>query len=249
MDSIRTRRRSKSLPKIPVAKRGRSAKSKDLGKTTRAHIRYKAHDADGKEINVPGVTTITGQMNKPFLVGWANRLGLDGIDSQKYTEEAQKIGSAAHEMVEASLQGRDPDLHEFTAGQIERANYGFSEFEKWRSEHEVEVILTETPLVSERFKYGGTLDFYGRVDGLPTLMDFKTSGDLYPEHGWQIGGLSILLNEHRYALKGARLLRIGRSEEEGFDDHVFNGIQVLNARKVFLALLNLYHVKREAGYK
>lgn len=231
------------MAKIPAAKKGR----KDLGKSTRAHIRYKSHDAEGKEFNVPGVTTVTGQYNKPFLVGWANRLGLEGYDSQLYTEEAQKIGSAAHEMVEADLQEREPDLAEYTAAQLERARYGFGEFKKWRSEHVVVPILTETPLISERFKYGGTLDFYGLVDEVPTLMDFKTSGDLYPEHGWQVGGLSILLQENKYELKGARLLRIGRSEEEGFDDHVMNGVQVARARRVFLALLNLYWTKKENG--
>jgi hypothetical protein len=220
----------------------RSKASKDLGPSVRAHIKYKL--ADGT--NVPGVTTITGQYNKPFLVGWANRLGLEGTDSMKYTEQAQKIGSAAHHMIESKLRNEEPRLREFTQEQIERAMYGFSEFERWQSEHIVEPILTETPFISERLKYGGTLDLYAKVDGTPNLVDFKTSADLYPEHGWQIGGLWNLLRENGYAVGGARILRIGRSEEEGFGDNVMNGVQVTNAFKVFRSLLGVYWAIKEA---
>jgi hypothetical protein len=102
--------------------------------------------------------------------------------------------------------------------------------------------------VSEKLRYGGQLDYYGLVDGVPTILDFKTSASLYPEHAAQLSAYWNLLGEAGHKVQGARLLRIGRSPEEGFDDHVLNGVQLTNAFKVFRALLNLYWVKKETGY-
>jgi hypothetical protein len=43
---------------------------------SKAHTIYKT--AEG--VRVPGATTITGLLNKPYLVPWANKLGLEGIE-------------------------------------------------------------------------------------------------------------------------------------------------------------------------
>ena len=65
-----------------------------LKKASKAHIRYKLKDGTV----VPGATTITGLLNKPFLITWANRLGLEGIDSTKYRDAAADIGTLAHQI-------------------------------------------------------------------------------------------------------------------------------------------------------
>jgi hypothetical protein len=229
----------------------RSAASKDLGPTTRAHIRYKIDlDGDGEaEFNVPGVTTITGQLNKPFLVGWANRLGLEGIDSSKYTEEAQKIGSAAHYLIECKLRQEEPDMEDFTLAQITKAGFGVGAFDKWASEHTVKPQILEGIFTSKKYRYGGQLDFYGEVDSVPTLLDFKTSSSLYPEHRLQVAGYWQLLREAGYPVKAVRVLRIGRTEDEGFDEVTFTGVQIVNGWKLFEKLLEFYWLRKELGDK
>ena len=64
-----------------------------LKKASRAHTRY--YTTDGTL--VPGSTTITGLLNKPALVKWANNLGLQGIDSSKYVDKAARVGTLIHE--------------------------------------------------------------------------------------------------------------------------------------------------------
>jgi hypothetical protein len=226
----------------PPTDEERAAKKarKDLGTKTKAHIRYSIL-VDGKKFNVPGVTTITGQMNKPFLVGWANRLGLDGIDSGKYTDEARDIGSAAHYLIESKLRGEEPNMDDFTMNQIKRAAFAVEAFDQWAAEHTVEPQLLEAVFVSEKYKYGGQIDFYGLLDKVPTILDFKTSSDLYPEHAWQVaGGYWNLLKENGHEVKGIRILRLGRTPDEGWDEHVISGVQTIKAWKMFRALLELY---------
>lgn len=58
-----------------------------LKKVTKAHTRYYLSDGT----LVPGATTVTGLLNKPALVKWANNLGLQGIDSSKYVDKAARV--------------------------------------------------------------------------------------------------------------------------------------------------------------
>ena len=70
-----------------------------LKKMSTAHTRYKTSDGQ----IVPGASTITGLLNKPMLVKWANNLGLQGIDSSKYTDKAASIGTLIHYLVECHI--------------------------------------------------------------------------------------------------------------------------------------------------
>ncbi|MBR3805105.1 MAG: hypothetical protein IKJ14_07150 [Clostridia bacterium] len=81
-----------------------------LKSMSKAHTRY--YDSTGAV--VPGATTITGLLNKPALVLWANRLGLEGIDSTKYVDKAAKIGTLIHYLVECHITKQTPDLTDFT---------------------------------------------------------------------------------------------------------------------------------------
>src|SRR5687768_11080950 len=74
---------------------GRGAGGEGMSKkpeTTRLSKRHTQYlTADGTL--VPGVTTITGQMDKPALAFAANRLGLQGIDSGVHWKGLAAIGT------------------------------------------------------------------------------------------------------------------------------------------------------------
>ena len=55
------------------------------------------------------------------------------------------------------------------------------------------------------------------VNGISTLIDFKTGKALYPENQIQVAAYWSLLLEHGYKVSGALILRIGRGEDEGFE--------------------------------
>ena len=40
---------------------------------------------------VPGVTTITGILDKPALKTWANKIGLQGIEIKKYVDSLAAV--------------------------------------------------------------------------------------------------------------------------------------------------------------
>ena len=212
-----------------------------IKKRSKAHQRYRL--ADGTI--VPGVTTILGVMNKPALVKWANNLGLQGIDSSVYVDETAKIGTLAHEMVQEYLGGPEWDRSAYNPGQIDLAENAVLSFFEWerRNVSSFETVFIEKQFVSETNRYGGTVDWYGELDEQMWLVDFKTCKALFPEHTYQTAAYWALLLEHGYRVDGVRILRIGRSEDEGFDDKIIGREEIEDAYRVFESALNLYRAK------
>ena len=183
---------------------------------TKTHIRYK--NQAGKI--VPGATTILGILNKPALVPWAWKLGTEGVDYRRYVDDKAEIGTLAHYLILCHLRGQEPDLSDYSQNQIDQAENAFLSYLEWEKSHPIEPILIETPLVSEVYQYGGTLDLLAKVNGSSWLIDFKTGKGIYPEMLYQLAAYRWLLRENGYGVDHARILRIGRDETEGFEEKV-----------------------------
>lgn len=210
---------------------------------SKAHIRYKT--SDGKV--VPGATTITGLLNKPYLIKWANNLGLEGIDSTTYTDEAAKIGTLAHALIQADLQGEELDMRQFSPVQVDLAENAVLSWYEWKKHHDISPVFCEKPFVSDKMKYGGTVDCYCMLDGRPVLLDFKTGKAIYEEYFVQLAAYAELLREAGLPVDECRILRVGRDATEGFEER-----SVTDTRKwfeIFRHLLDVYYLKKELGWK
>lgn len=208
-------------------------------KKAKAHTIYKTKDGT----RCPGVTTITGLLNKPFLVKWANNLGLKGIDSSKFVDEKASIGTLAHEMVLAHFKKEELNTSDYSKNQIEAAENSFDSFLNWESQHDLKPILVETPLVSEELRYGGTPDFYGDVDEVRTLLDLKTGRSVYQDYFYQLAGYRQLVEENGNEVKNCRILRIGTEEGEGFEEVQKDDLSLYY--EVFYHLLRVYYLQKE----
>lgn len=185
-------------------------------KKEKAHQRYYVENADGKKVRVPGCTTITGVLAKPALINWANRMGLQGIDTSSYVDSKARMGTCAHDMVEAFLLNEKPDLSEFSQVEIDAAENSMLSFLEWEAKHEYEVIGVEMQFSSQGFRYGGTCDIYWILDGVHTLTDLKTGKGIYPEMKDQVAGYKQLLIENGYPVEQVSILNIPRAEDERF---------------------------------
>ena len=145
------------------------------------------------------------------------------------------------------LKGEKVDTSDYTEKQIDLAETCFLKYLEWESQHKLDPILLEKPLVSEKYKYGGTLDFYGKIDGILTLLDFKTGKAIYPEHFYQLAGYRNLLIENRYKPARYIILRLGRDETEGFE--VIETKKLKFETKVFLKCAEIYHLQNEIKNK
>ena len=206
---------------------------------TRIHTQYKLENSQ----RVPSVTTVLGILAKPALLEWAWKCGVDGLDYKAVRDQAGGIGTLVHYLIMCDLKGEKPDTSEYSAQDIEKAETCLIKFWDWNKEHTLEPIMIETPLVSEVYRYGGTLDFFGIVNNELALVDFKTGKAIYPEHIYQVAAYRQLLLEKGHEVSHAQILRIGRNEDEGFEEQVITGFA--NAWELFLHCLAIYELQKE----
>lgn len=232
------------------------------GKFVKAHIRY----YNEAKKRLPGVTTIIGILNKPLLVNWANRIGLQGINVKDYVSDKADIGTLDHEMmftdlknVMAMLRPEGEILLEqvdenhvplrikgyFTGIQLEIAQNGFKKYLNWKKEHTITPIILEEGMVSEKFQFGGTIDNYSLFDGVLTLIDYKTCKALYLEHFIQVSAYRQLLRENGHKVRLTAILRVGRDENEGFEYHKIPAKKMALCWKLFKHCLAIYGLQKQ----
>jgi hypothetical protein len=202
----------------------------------RAHIRYKV---DGKA--VPGVTTVIGLRAKPALVKWANNLGLAGIDSSRYTDDKASIGTLAHQMILDHFMERKTDTADYTPNQVDAAENSLLSFFEWEKGKTITPVLIEAPLTST-IGYGGTIDLYAVIDGVRTLVDFKTGSGIYDEHYYQLAAYKNLILEAGQPVDQARILNIPRSEDEKFKEEVYTDFAL--GWEWFCTMLKIYQIEQ-----
>src|SRR5439155_24146959 len=129
------------------------------------------------------------------LVHWAWQLGIDGIDYRAARDSAGEAGSICHGWIEQHIHG-DPliDVPLPDAPELQQQAYqGYSAFCDWAESVQLEVLATEIPLVSEKYKFGGTPDALALVAGKPKLLDWKTSNAAYLEYVVQLAAYRQLI--------------------------------------------------------
>jgi hypothetical protein len=119
---------------------------------------------------------------------------------------------------------------------------GFNLFLKWEKQHELKPILLEEQLVSEKWKYGGTPDFYGWIDGEKTLLDFKSSG-VYSDQFIQLAAYKNLIEETNGKVDNCWVLvlptdkGLREAQREDVSDHW----------EIFTHLLEVYRLLKKIG--
>lgn len=206
-----------------------------------AHTIYKTRDGQ----RVPGVTTILGVLNKPALVPWANRLGLQGIDTRNYVDKLAGIGTLAHYMVECHIKKIKPDLKAFSPEEINLAENAFLSYLEWEKNQDIQYLESEIQLVSEEHLFGGTIDCYCLLNGKHALLDFKTSSGIFEEMKYQLAAYRCLLIENKYPVEACYILRIGRSEDEGFEVQKVDAKKLVTCWQIFFHARQIYELKKK----
>ncbi len=162
---------------------------------------------------VPGVTTVINRFKESGgLLHWAWQLGMDGKDYRAERDKAAEAGTIAHEMIDAWIHDREwqPPGKE-PEDMLAKAQTGFEAFLAWATSTHLEVVETEVSLVSERHRYGGTIDGIGRLNGETVLLDWKSSNRIYADYIVQVAAYVKLLEENRRErVTGIHLLRVGK---------------------------------------
>jgi len=125
--------------------------------------------------NFPAGKTFT--MNDKQLIRVEDTIKNAATDA---SDEAKQVGTDTHNYCEARLSNAPALMPSHP-----EATNACNAFENWLSGHKVEPMFLEKQLFSLRHIFCGTVDFIGKINGVLTLADFKTSKRLYNDHFMQ----------------------------------------------------------------
>lgn len=121
---------------------------------------------NGKKL--PSVTTVLGHFKKDKIIEWRNRVGAE--QANKISTRASVRGTKFHSLMEKYL-GNETNIFEGVMPDMKQAfNDIRSTIDKIDNIHYI-----ESPLYSEIIGLAGRTDVIAEFDGVPSIIDFKTS--------------------------------------------------------------------------
>jgi hypothetical protein len=209
-------------------------------KAARQHTIYKTKDGT----RVPGCTTIVGILEKPALKKWFWEMGQKGIELDKYVDELATIGTLAHYLIECHCNKVKPDLGDYTPNQVSLAENSAIKWIMWQDQVGFIPEKNELILVSERYRFGGTIDIIGTIKNRRVLIDIKTSKGIFQEHKTQVaGGYKLLADEHDLGIDDIIITRVGRNDTEGFQQVDIPSDEAKAHQRLFIALRDTYDAR------
>ena len=198
---------------------------------------------------VPGNTTICELWgaNKRQLMWWANKMGLEG----KTLEDAQKLeaeaGTLIHTLVEAELRSLPTTTIVIPPELKDKVENGLLGFYEWRDSSKLEVTHSELSLVSEKHRFGTTIDFPSRVNGRRRNVELKTADGLYETFLIQSAAQGAAWDETfpEDPVDGYVILRFGKADGSFHETFFPRGAPKMSAAwESFLHLRSLYDLAR-----
>jgi len=178
----------------------------------KAHITYK----NSKGQKVVGVTTALNLKSKPALIPWAYKRGKDGLELYESRDKAANIGTIVHARIMGYFRGYEINDCNISKETWQHTEESMKSFYEWARPRKVKPILVEMPMISEKYRFGGTPDVYGEMDNLLTLLDFKTGSGIYADQFLQVAAYSKMLKENGYNHKKIIILNIPKSKGDRF---------------------------------
>lgn len=197
---------------------------------------------------VPSVTWIAGYW--PKGVGFYKWLADKGWDEAEAVKQAAgDRGSRVHLAIEKILNGEEfridtkvMDKNRSSEGELYETELTYEEllcvksFLDWREAVKPETIATETVIFSDIHGYAGTVDYVCRIDGVPYVIDFKTSKQVWKEYELQVSAYRVALENGENPLY--------EKNPNGTDS---NTLVDMSGCKT--AILQLGYERNKAGYK
>lgn len=172
---------------------------------------------------VPSVTTAIGVIGAQSLIYWANKIGREGVSYWAFMKSAAAVGTLAHSLIEKEVKGECEDIEEKMAAcndaEKAKAMKAFSNFCRWAEKNDFQMLGSEMKLVSNKYNYGGTVDFFGILNGRKVIIDFKTSGSFQKKMFMQLGAYRQLLIENEVIdeIEEVLVLRLDKETDDYYE--------------------------------
>jgi hypothetical protein len=174
-----------------------------------------------------------------FLATLEGRIGKQKAH-KRTLDKAGEIGSQVHGLIEWNMRkqlgqkvGPEPSVQD-------DAQWAFMAFQDWANSVSLEPIYIEQTVFSKKHRYAGTMDLLARVNGVVTLVDFKTGKAIYGEAHLQNIAYQMALAEMGHCVaEGGLIVRLPKVQTDpGFETAVVP--EAMDYFPVFLAVCDVW---------
>lgn len=170
----------------------------------------------------PTVTALCDLLNKPQLITWANKLGLQGQTVKGYQQNAFDLGNKKHKEIEDFL------LH----GVVIDDNYKQNKIQELFND--CQIISIEESFENERYK--GRVDIRFSKNGINYICDFKTKYKrAYLEHYIQLVAYKMQFGCDK----------VGIIDLVNFELHELSLCNEKKYIELINSLINIFNIKQE----
>ena len=135
--------------------------------------------------------------------------------AKKKGEVAKAAGTEAHKWCENMVNHEIDETYEISVmPESVEAIKAITAFIKWKGNNQIQWLGSEMLVASDKYKIAGTLDGLAIVNGIPTLIDFKTSSQLSSSALLQVAGYDLMLEEMGFAVRQYLILRLPKDGKE-----------------------------------
>ena len=117
----------------------------------------------------PSVTTVLSILSEESIAKWRKRVGEE--EANRIGGRAAARGTAVHSLIEKYLQNEKDCRESFLPHVVQ----SLENLRPLLDKHVTKVYGQEVPLYSDHLKLAGTCDAIVEWDGVPTIVDWKTS--------------------------------------------------------------------------
>jgi genome maintenance exonuclease 1 len=122
-------------------------------------------DPDGN--TYPSVTTVLSILTEEAITEWRNRVG--AAEAERVSTRASTRGTLVHSIIEKYLKNED------TSGFLPYIRQSLANVAPILDQRVGKIFGIETPLYSRHLGLAGRCDCVAEFDGVPSIIDFKTS--------------------------------------------------------------------------
>jgi len=214
------------------------------GFNTGREPRFNSIDEAARQTN-----TDIKKLKKADAVSWAFSVGQQRRNASLYekVDKAANIGTIAHAILQERERGNEIDNSNITPDNWKMALECVRSHDKWFEGVNVETVFVEKPFVSEKNRFGGTLDKYALISGEETLIDYKSGKDIYDEYFYQLIAYCALAMENGYPVKRAIIVNIPKTKGDNFKIQSYSVDYLFDAGyyDVFLHAVAIYYAKKK----
>jgi hypothetical protein len=155
-------------------------------------------------------------------------------------EAAARLGDAVHQCCEDIVKHGDCD-----APTDKKVANRVKQFWKWTQAHTIEPLYVEATVYNDTHLYAGSCDLMASVDGIPTIIDYKTSKGVYGSVALQ---LSAYMNGEYILTDEGLVVALPKFERAAvlhIRDRGYKFIECDSSAKTFNHFLRVLSVKRD----